>query len=246
MNKLISKILFIGCSGFLSAWMGLIIGIISSLIVKGKGRRIRAFTFAFMGGLMIGIVCFDLIPEAIILSNVFITLIGLILGLILSVMLDGKLELIKVSNNDNRFLKPGIFMAIAIGIHHTPMGLALGSLLSTNPTKSVNLILAIILHGIPEGLALGVFFNDSKLGALSLTIISILTSIPMGVGALLGGIVSNISTNLISMSIAFAGGMILYIIYGETLPNAQEIWKGRLSTLGIIFGLIIGILIVSI
>jgi ZIP family zinc transporter len=48
------------------------------------------------------------------------------------------------------------------------------------------------------------------------------------------------------MSIAFAGGMILYIIYGETLPNAQEIWKGRLSTLGIIFGLIIGILIVSI
>ena len=68
----------------------------------------------------------------------------------------------------------------------------------------------------------------------------------MGVGALLGGIVSNISTNLISMSIAFAGGMILYIIYGETLPNAQEIWKGRLSTLGIIFGLIIGILIVSI
>jgi ZIP family zinc transporter len=226
--------------------MGLLIGIIVSLIIKGKGRRLNILAFAFMGGLMIGIVCFDLIPEAIDLSNVYITLAGLILGLILSLLLDGKLGLIKATTQDNRFLKSGIFLAIAIGIHHTPMGFALGSLLSTNPTKGINLILAIILHGIPEGLALGVFFNDSKLGALSLIILSIMTSIPMGVGALLGGIISKIAPALISLSLAFAGGMILYITFGETLPNAQKTWKGRLPTLGIILGLVSSILIVSI
>jgi ZIP family zinc transporter len=246
MNKLIYRNLFIGCYGFISAWMGLLIGIIVSLIIKGKGRRLNILAFAFMGGLMIGIVCFDLIPEAIDLSNVYITLAGLILGLILSLLLDGKLGLIKATTQDNRFLKSGIFLAIAIGIHHTPMGFALGSLLSTNPTKGINLILAIILHGIPEGLALGVFFNDSKLGALSLIILSIMTSIPMGVGALLGGIISKIAPALISLSLAFAGGMILYITFGETLPNAQKTWKGRLSTLGIILGLVSSILIVSI
>lgn len=67
----------------------------------------------------------------------------------------------------------------------------------------------------------------------------------MGLGALLGGIMSKISPVLISMSLAFAGGMILYIICSETLPNARDTWKGRLSTIGIVIGVITGILIIS-
>jgi len=39
--------------------------------------------------------------------------------------------------------------------------------------------------------------------------------------------------------------MILYIICSETLPNARETWKGRLSTIGIVVGVIVGLLIVS-
>lgn len=248
MNSLIYNTLIIGGIGFFTAWMGILSGILFSFIVNKRNQRFKGTAFGFIGGLMIAIVCFDLIPEAIQASNIYISSVGIILGLILSVLLDGKLEFDHIpitTSKNNRFLKSGIFMAIAIGIHHAPMGFALGSLLSTNPTKGIHLALVIILHGIPEGLALGLFFNESKVGIFSLVIISIITSIPMGLGTILGGLISEISPAIISLILALTGGMILYIIYSETLPNARETWKGRLSTIGIVMGFLVGILIMS-
>ena len=246
MNDIMNKILVIGGSGFFTAWMGILAGILFSFFIKGKSKRLKGATFGFIGGLMIAIVCFDLIPESVGLSNVYITTIGIILGLILSLLLDGKLDHNHLPNSTNgKFLKSGIFMSVAIGIHHIPIGFALGSLLSTAPIKGIHLAIAIILHGIPEGLALGLFFNESNLGVLSLIIISIATSVPMGLGAFLGGILSGISPIVISLTLSFTGGMILYIIYSETLPNSRETWKGRLSTIGIVIGMISGILIIS-
>lgn len=248
MNDILYKVLIIGGSGYFTAWMGILTGILFSFFIKGKSERFKGTSLGFIGGLMIAIVCFDLIPESIGTSNVYITSIGVLLGLVLSLILDGKLDYNHLPNRDSRndrFLKSGIFMAIAIGIHHIPIGFALGSLLSTAPIKGIHLAIAIILHGIPEGLALGLFFNESNLGVFSLIIISIATSIPMGFGAFLGGMVSAISPVIISLSLALTGGMILYIIYSETLPNSRKTWKGRLSTIGIVMGMITGILIIS-
>lgn len=248
MSNFMYTLLNIGGSGFFTAWMGILGGILFSFFLKGKNKQFKVASFGFIGGLMISIVCFDLIPESIETSNIYITAIGIILGLILSILLDRKLDYDHIFNSNkkkNRFFKSGIFMAIAIGIHHAPMGFALGSLLSTEPIKGIHLAIAVILHGIPEGLALGLFFNESNIGVFSLVAISIITSIPMGLGAFLGSIISEISPVIISLSLSFAGGMILYIISKETIPSAREIFKGRLSTMGIFIGVVAGILIVS-
>ena len=247
MNILMYNTFIIGGIGFFTGWMGILSGILFSFIINKRDRRFKGTSFGFIGGLMIAIVCFDLIPESIEASNIYIASIGIAIGLLVSVLLEGKLDFNHVSttNDNSRFLKSGIFMAIAIGIHHLPIGFALGSLLSADPIKGIHLAIAIIFHGIPEGLALGIFFNESKIAVFSLILISMLTSIPLGLGAVLGGIISGISPVVISLSLALTSGMILYIICSETLPNAREIWKGRLSTIGIVIGMIVGILIIS-
>lgn len=248
MNNLLFNTFIIGGIGFFSGWMGILAGIILSFFIKGRNRRLKGTVFGLIGGLMLAIVCFDIIPEAIEASNIYISSFGIVIGLLVSVLLEGKLDFSHIPSNSidsNAFLKSGIFMAIAIGIHHLPIGFALGSLLSVHPIKGVHLAIAMILHGIPEGLALGMFFNNSKMGLYSLILISILTSLPMGIGAILGGIISEVSPSIISLSLAFSGGMILYIILSETIPNAREIWRGRLSTIGIVIGIIIGTLIIS-
>lgn len=248
MSKLMYNTLIIGGIGFFTAWMGIISGILFSFFINKRDKRFKGTSFGFIGGLMIAIVCFDLIPASIEASNIYFASIGIAIGLIISVLLEGKLDFdhMPISTNENtRFLKSGIFMAIAIGIHHVPIGFALGSLLSADPIKGIHLAIAIIFHGIPEGLALGIFFNESKINIFTLILISILTSIPLGIGAIVGGIISEISPAVISLSLAFTSGMILYIICSETLPNARETWKGRLSTIGIIIGMIAGILIIS-
>lgn len=65
----------------------------------------------------------------------------------------------------------------------------------------------------------------------------------MGLGTILGGTLR--SPILICICLAFASSMILYVTLRETLPAANETWKGRTTTIGNVLGMIIGMLMVS-
>lgn len=242
----IKNILFIGFSGLLTEWLGLFLGGIASLLIKGKGIRIKGSVLGFLGGLTLGIVFFDLLPEAISYGNIYISVAGAIMGLSLAVVLDGKLdnhEMTASKDVSSNFLKAAIFMAIGISIHNLPSGLALGSLLFHSPQNGVYLAIALIIHGIPEGLTLGVLFREGIKSKLKLFVISILISIPMGIGSILGCVFS--SPPLICFSLSFAAAMMLYVTLRETIPTANDLWKGRLTTIGNVLGIILGLLFVS-
>jgi ZIP family zinc transporter len=247
MIKGLNSVIINGFSGFLTGWIGILTGMLFSFFIQHRGRRFKGTVLGFIGGMMLAIVCFDLLPESFEMGSVYISIVGITLGLILAVILDGKLDFDKTSlnNRNHKFLKAAIFMAIGIGLHNLPSGIALGSLLSTSPVKGFHLAVALMIHGIPEGLAIGIFLKESSAGLFSFILISILTSLSLGLGTLIGNVISKISPVIICISLAFAGGMILYIICEETLPNARDTWKGRMSTIGNVFGIIAGILIIS-
>lgn len=248
MSSIYNTVIATGISGLLTGWMGILTGIIFSFFIKNRGSRFKGTVIGFIGGLMLAIVFFDLLPESFETGSIYISMVGITVGLITAVMIDGKLghdKLSIIDKRENSYLKAAIFMAIGIGIHNIPSGVALGSLLSTNPIKGFHLSIALIIHGIPEGLAVGIFLRESSVRSIVLVFVSILTSIPMGLGSLLGGLISKISPIIISISLAFAVGMILYIICRETLPSAKDTWSGRLSTIGNVLGIIVGMLLVS-
>lgn len=237
-----------GISGLLTGWMGMLTGIICSFFIKGIGNRFKGTIIGFIGGLMLAMVFFDLLPISLETGSIYITIVSVSLGLILAVLIDGTLNhhnIPAINNQKNNYLKTAIFMAIGIGIHNIPSGVALGSLLSTNPIKAFHLSIALIIHGIPEGLAVGLFLNESSISSIILVFVSFLTSIPMGLGSLLGGVISKISPIISSVSLAFAAGMILYITCRETLPSARDTWSGRLSTIGNVLGIMVGMLLIS-
>jgi len=247
MSSFINSILFAGISGFLTSWIGLFIGILFSYFMKSKERRFKGTVLGLLGGFTLGIVCFDLLPDAFEAGSIYIAIVGIATGLILSVYLDGKLshyDTPLLENKSNSFLKASIFMSIGIGIHNLPSGVALGSLICATPIVGFQLAIALILHGIPEGLTLGIFFRECNASKSKLILIPILTSIPMGLGAVLGGALLK-SPFFISISLSFAGAMILYITLRETLPSANDTWKGRLTTIGNVIGIIAGMLMIS-
>jgi len=246
MHSFFNNIFTTGISGFLTAWIGLFIGIIFSYFMKAKKKRVKGTVLGLLGGFTLGIVCFDLLPEAFSAGSIHIAIAGLAIGLILSVFLDGKLSHYDESISENKsysFLKAAIFMSIGIGIHNLPSGVALGSLIFATPTVGFQLAIALILHGIPEGLTLGIFFRECNASKSKLFFMSVLTSIPMGLGAVLGGALQ--SPFVIAISLSFAGAMILYITLRETLPSANDTWKGRMTTIGNVVGIVAGMLIVS-
>lgn len=245
MKNIINIILFTLTTGFLASWIGLIIGVITTSFVDGHGKRFKGSMLGLLGGFMLGVICFDLLPETFQAGDLKIAITGIALGLILSVLIDGKLEdkNIQLLDNRNNYFKAAIFMSIGIGIHNLPSGFAVGSLILESPESGINLIIALILHGIPEGLTIGLLMSECKASKFKQILITILISIPMGLGSVLGGVVN--SPLLICISLGFASSMILYVTLRETLPAASDTWNGRTTTIGNVLGIIIGMLMVS-
>ena len=69
----------------------------------------------------------------------------------------------------------------------------------------------------------------------------ILSGITTGIGAFFGAIVGSISEAIIAICLSFAAGAMLYIVSGELMPESNNLYKGRMSAIGNMLGIIIGI-----
>lgn len=235
--------------GFFTAWIGTMIGILLCFITTDNGRRFKGTVLGFLGGLMLAIICFDLIPEAFENGNVYIATIGIFIGLITALLIDSGVSYLNFENSDGkkqRYLKVALFMAIGSGIHNIPAGIALGSLLNISYTRGFQLAIALLLHGIPEGLTLGMYLKEGGAKIYTVILFSVFTSIPMGIGALMGGILNSVSPIIISISLSFAAGLILYTVCKEIIPESIGLWRGRLSASGTVLGIILGKIFVTI
>lgn len=72
----------------------------------------------------------------------------------------------------------------------------------------------------------------------------ILSGITTGIGAFFGSLIGSVSQAIISLCLSFAAGAMLYIVTGELIPEANNLYKGRLSAIGNILGFLIGIIAV--
>ncbi len=74
----------------------------------------------------------------------------------------------------------------------------------------------------------------------------ILSGITTGIGAFFGSLIGQVSLTIISLCLSFAAGAMLYIVTGELTPEANDLYKGRMSAVGNILGFLIGIIAVRI
>lgn len=139
--------------GLFFGTFGTTIGGIIGVTFKTTSHKFLSFILEFAAGLMISIVCFDLIPEALELSNLSYTLIGVLLGVVSMVICDNlikyKYNSKKIKNN-NSLLKTGIIVGIGLALHNFPEGLAIGSGFGASIKLGYSLAIAILLHDIPE------------------------------------------------------------------------------------------------
>lgn len=103
---------------------------------------------------MMAVVCFELIPEALEISQISMVIMGVILGIITMIFCDlivqNKFNE-KAIKQKNSLLKTGIIVSIGLAIHNIPEGLAIGSGFEASIKLGLGLAIAICLHDIPEG-----------------------------------------------------------------------------------------------
>jgi ZIP family zinc transporter len=139
-----------------------------------------------------------------------------------------------------RMALAGAFTAIGIAIHNLPEGLSvfLGGV--ADPSLGITLAFAIALHNIPEGIAIALPIYCSTKSRAKALLFAAVAGIAEPIGALLGALflLPLLSPQFLSLSLAFVGGIMVFISFDELLPICFEN-RGRshASILGIILGM---------
>ena len=255
-------------------------GLVGAMLQKDSNRTV-SLLLSFAGGVMVSVVCFDLITEAI-ETNVGVMVVsgavalGVLVIYALNYLIDRHTnpeiphidenhpktaddldELIHsdhlehhYARHDNKFslFVAGIVMACAIALHNVPEGMTIGASYASNEgvMGSAALVLAILigLHNIPEGMAVSVPLISGGMGRVKAVCITALSGAPTMVGALLGYLLGEIGPLGLTLSLGFASGAMLYVVFGEILPQAILMYHSKLPAFATIFGMLTGLFII--
>lgn len=245
MNNMLSTIFI----GLFFGTIGTTVGGIIGCLLKNNSNKLLSFTLSFAAGLMMSVICFDLIPEALNLSSLTNVIIGIIVGLFtmifFEVLVDKKFNSNKniKSSMTNNLLKTGIVVSIGLAIHNIPEGLAIGSGFEASTKLGFSLALAICFHDIPEGISMALPMKAGGMKIYKIMFYVILSGIATGFGAFIGYIIGNIYYPIIATCLGFAAGAMLYIVSGELVPESNKLYTGKLSTIANILGFLIGIFV---
>ena len=255
-------------------------GIIGALLQKDS-KRVVSLLLSFAGGVMLSVVCFDLVMEAIETQVGLAFVVGAIasgvgITFLLNYLIDRKTnpevphidanhpktaddldELIHSDHLRQHYAKKdsklglfvaGMVMASAIALHNVPEGMTIGASYACNDGAMGNaaLVLAILigLHNIPEGMAVSVPLISGGMARWKAVLITACSGIPTILGALLGFVLGEIGPMGLTLSLGFASGAMLYVVFGEILPQSYLMYHSKLPAFSAIAGILVGMFII--
>ena len=97
MNEILKTTLL----GLFFGTFGTTIGGILGVVIKKNSNKFLSFILSFASGLMMAVICFDLIPEALGISSIYGVVFGVLIGIISMIFCDVIVEknLIKSKKN---------------------------------------------------------------------------------------------------------------------------------------------------
>ena len=258
-------------------------------ILKRDSSKIVSLLLSFAGGVMLAVVCFDLIPEsflpegAVRETSLALVIAGVLGGYLVIYALN--LFIDRVTNPEVRHIDEnhpetadaldelihadhlaahraskskytelfiaGIVMACAIALHNMPEGMVIGASYAGDAGEIVSgsgFVIAVIigLHNIPEGMAVSVPLISGGMSKGRAVMITALSGAPTIIGAIIGYTLGLISPVWLALSLSFAGGAMLYVVFGELLPEAILMWRSKLPALFMLIGTLVGLLLVRV
>ena len=144
----------------------------------------------------------------------------------------------------------GLVMAAAIALHNVPEGMVIGASFATTVNELLSnrggMIMAVVigLHNIPEGMAVAVPLISGGMSKVRSVGVTALSGAPTILGALMGFLIGAISPTALVISLSFASGAMLYVVFGELLPESILMWKSKLPAALAVLGMLTGLIII--
>ena len=245
--------------------LGMGLGGLVAALLGNVSSETMCWMLSFAGGVMVSIVCFELIPEGVELGGMAVTVLGLVFGIIVVMVFHHLLDRITMKkggtlddhiaqegiHHENKFignprlLKSGVIMLVAISLHNLPEGIAIGAAGTHDLGLGVMLAIIIMLHCIPEGMAIAAPLIGGGIPKVKAVFLTTLSGVPTILGGAIGVLIGGISDTALALALTGAGGAMLYVVFGEILPQSSIITKSRFTTIAALGGIIVGLLITA-
>jgi len=237
----------------LSALAGLstTIGSVLALFIRNPGPRVMTLTLGFSGGVMILVSFVELLAggiEAIGFAPANLAFFG---GMLVMFLIDALIphdymaehHHTEVKNGDpdlkNRLLKTGMFVALGLGIHNFPEGMASFATALSDPQLGIAIAIAIAIHNVPEGLAVSAPVYAATGSRVKAFWWSFLSGVAEPAGALLAAVVllPFLSDAMLGGLLSAVAGIMVFISVDELLPVSRAYEEEHLSIVGVVVGM---------
>jgi len=244
----------VGFALLLSALAGLstTIGSLLALFVRKPGSRLMTLTLGFSGGVMILVSFVELLPVGIDALGFAPANLVFFAGMIAMFLIDALIPHDYMAEHHhpetengrdaavkNRLLKTGMFVALGLGIHNFPEGMASFATALSDPQLGIAIAIAIAIHNIPEGLAVSAPVYAATGSRSKAFWWSFLSGVAEPVGALLAAVVllPFLNDAMLGGLFSAVAGIMVFISIDELLPLSRAYGEEHLSIVGIVLGM---------
>ncbi len=191
------------------------------IFVKRKwSKRSLGFFLGLASGVMAGVVLLDMLPSALIVSDLRTLMGGTGLGILGLATLDG-IRRTKISTSDS-MLTLGYLVMLGIALHDLPEGMAIALGSEMKDRTGMVIALGIAIHNIPEGMAIAAPLLMAGTGRWRILWQTLLVGLVTPVGALFGFWLTDWIPHLLPFLLSFASGIMAYLVLFQLWPQARK------------------------
>ena len=194
--------------------------------LRRDGERTISLLLSFAAGVMLAVVCGDLLTDALSQrSGVFglgLTVGGVLMGYGLIGLLN-RITAREQPEQRKGLFWAGVVMAAAIALHNLPEGMVIGASFARG-TGTGGLAMAVVigLHNIPEGLAVAVPFAYATRRRTAGVLAALVSGLAEPLGAVLAWLFLRrlFTPGFLNGTVVLAAGVMVWVALAQLLPGA--------------------------
>lgn len=222
---------------------------------KEINPKLQKFLLGFASGVMIAASIWSLMQPAIDsfgkgdFRKWLFPAIGFVLGVGFMLLLDYLVPHIHGNNQEEGIKKNKLSktfkMMLAVTLHNVPEGLAVGVVIASAMTGNVNeqamlaLAIGMAIQNFPEGAIVSMPLKEEGLSKGRAFLYGFISGVVEPISAIIALLVTYFVSAILPFVLAFAAGVMIYVVVEELIPEANEGEHSNLATIGLAIGFVL-------
>lgn len=222
---------------------------------KELNPKIQKVLMGFASGVMIAAAFWSLLSPAVEsfgdgdFRKWFVPAIGFLLGVGFMLLLDYLIPHIHLHGSEEGVKRPKLSRTfkffLAVTLHNIPEGLAVGvvvaGMMNGNINEQAMLVLAIgiAIQNLPEGMIVSLPLKEEGMSKWKAFGLGTLSGVVEPIASLIALGLTSLIVVILPYTLAFAAGVMVYVVVEELIPEASQDGHSNLGTIGFTVGFII-------